>query len=65
MLTQNSILGELPALITNLVYHAFAHGSEVVGEIRVCENSRNDELEKVIEQRDRLLKEVSTYKIEK
>lgn len=55
MPTQASLVGELSIRIPNVIFHALAQGLVVLGKVSVDMNSRNDEIERVTEERDRFL----------
>lgn len=55
--TKKSVVGELQTLIPHVVYHALAHDSDLLGNVSVGENSRNDDFERMKEIRDRLVEE--------
>lgn len=55
VLTKESLVGELPTLIPTVVRHAFAHGSEELGDVFIGEHSQNDEYERLKEGQDPLL----------
>lgn len=48
-----------------MVHHGSDQGFEVVGDVTVDENSRNDEFEQAKEERERLLEEANDYNIKK
>lgn len=56
MLTQESVVNKLPKPILNLVSHTVAKCLEVLVDMLVGRNSRNDESWRVNEKRDRFLK---------
>lgn len=47
MLPQESVVGELPTSIPNMVHHALHQDLEVLHDLSVGENATNDAFEKV------------------
>lgn len=65
VLTEESLMGELQRLISNVIRHAFAQSLKVRSDVSVGENSRNEELGQAKDKRHRLLEEVNAYEMEK
>lgn len=51
--------------IPKVVLNPLAQGLEVPSDLSVCQNSRNDGVERVKGERDRLQEEVNAYRLEK
>lgn len=65
VVTQKSLLGELPTALPNVVHHVQAQGLKVPTDVSEGENYGNAELEEVKEERNPSLEELNAYKMKK
>lgn len=65
MLTQESLAGELPTPIPNMIHHTLALRLEVFREQSVRENDRNNEYKRMKKEWNRFLSKLNAHKMEK
>lgn len=64
MLTKESLVGELMTPIPNVIHHGMAQNLEMLRDVSVGENSRNEELKRVKDEWVHLTEEMNDYKME-
>lgn len=65
LFTLESLVSKIPTPVSNVAHRALDQDLEVLSEVLVDENCWNDEYERVKEERDSFLEDVSAYKMEK